>query len=129
MDRSMVAAFVFTILVFLAVFFQFCLVAGLPWGRLTMGGRHPGTLPSKMRWAAGLQALLLAGLALIVMSRAGLVLATWRSFTKSGVWVVVAICVVSLVMNLVTPSPWERRIWAPVAFMMTVCATVVALGL
>ncbi|HZA52268.1 MAG TPA: hypothetical protein VE549_16095 [Myxococcaceae bacterium] len=34
----------------------------------------------------------------------------------------------SLLANLATPSRWERRIWAPVAFGLLICSVVVALA-
>ena len=125
----MIGAFVFAAFAFFAIVFQFCLVAGLPWGRAAMGGRFPGQLPTPARVAAVVQALFLAGLALVVMARAGLVLPTMRDWAQSGVWGVVAISVVSLVLNLATPSRIERMIWAPVALVLTLSSLAVALEL
>lgn len=43
------------------------------------------------------------------------------------IWVVVAVAVVSLILNLITPSASERRIWVPVALVMLLSSLVVAL--
>jgi hypothetical protein len=42
-------------------------------------------------------------------------------------WVVVAVAALGFVLNLITPSAGERAIWAPVAFVLLVSSTVVAL--
>jgi hypothetical protein len=43
------------------------------------------------------------------------------------IWVVVAISVASVVLNVITPSPGERRIWVPVTVVIFVCSLFVAL--
>lgn len=43
-------------------------------------------------------------------------------------WVVVAYAVVSLLLNLITPSAGGRMIWAPVAFLLLVTSLIVAVG-
>ena len=93
-----------------------------------MGGRFPGVLPPKMRAAAVAQALVLVGLALIVLSRAGMILVSWKSWTPAGIWLVVAVSAASLAMNVATTSRWERRIWAPVGAVLTATSLLVALG-
>ncbi len=72
------------------------------------------------------QAALIAGMAVVVLSRAGLVLAGWSGVTRWLVWLVVAFAAVSVVLNLITPSAGERTIWAPVALLLLATSTVVA---
>jgi hypothetical protein len=66
-------------------------------------------------------------MAVVVLSRAGLVLARWSGMTRWLVWCVVAFAAVSLVLNLITPSAGERAIWAPVALLLLASSTVVAI--
>jgi hypothetical protein len=109
------------------VAFQVALAAGVPWGAYAMGGAFPGQFPLPLRIAALAQAALIAGMAVVVLSRAGLVLAGWSGVTRWLVWVVVAFAAVSLVLNLITPSPGERAIWTPVVLLLLASSTVVAI--
>jgi len=123
-----VPAIAFASLIILATLFQLALAAGMPWGTLAMGGKYPGRLPVPMRFAAVIQALLLLLLATVVLVRAGMVLPGAFAASRTGIWVVVAIFAVSLVLNLITPSRWERRIWSPVAFALLACGALVAVS-
>jgi hypothetical protein len=109
------------------VAFQVALAAGAPWGAYAMGGVFPGQFPLRLRIAALAQAALIAGMAAVVMSRAGLVLAGWSRASRWLVWVVVVFSAVSLVLNLITPSAGERAIWAPVALLLLASSAAVAI--
>ena len=104
--------------------FQVALAAGAPWGAYAMGGAFPGQFPPPLRVAALVQAALVGAMAVVVLSRAGLVLPGWSG--SRFVWLVVAFAAVGLVLNLITPSAAERAIWAPVAVLLLVSSTVVA---
>jgi hypothetical protein len=109
------------------VAFQVGLGAGAPWGAYAMGGMFPGQFPTALRIAALGQAALIAVMAAVVMSRAGLALAGWSRASRWLVWIVVAFSTVSLVLNLLTPSAGERAIWAPVALLLLASSAVVAI--
>jgi NADPH:quinone reductase-like Zn-dependent oxidoreductase len=109
------------------VAFQIALAAGAPWGAYAMGGVFPGQFPLALRIAALAQAALIAGMAAVVMSRAGLILAGRSAASRWLVWLVVAFAAVSLVLNLITPSAGERAIWAPVALLLLASSAVVAI--
>ena len=119
-------AYLFAFLALITVLFQFALAAGMPWGNLAMGGRYPGKFPPGMRVGAVVQALLIAFLAMVVLSNAGVAFTWLASLSNTLIWVAVAISVVSLLMNLITPSKWERIVWAPVALLMTISSIVIA---
>ncbi len=123
-----VAAIVFCVLTSVVVIFQLTLAAGAPWGQLAMGGKYRGRFPRQLRIAAVIQAFVLFGLGVIVLTRAGLIFPQWFAASTMLIWGVVAISVLSLVLNLITPSKWERIIWAPVAAIMLVCSVIVALS-
>jgi len=108
--------------------FQVALAAGAPWGSYAMGGAFPGQFPPSMRVAALTQAVLLMLMTGVVLARAGVALARWQAMSRWAVWLVVAFAVVSLVLNLATPSAGERMIWAPVTLLLLACSLVVALG-
>lgn len=99
---------------------------GAPWGEYSMGGRFPGRFPARMRVAAVAQALLLSLLVVVVLSDARLVAATVAARYPWLIWLVVAFSAVSVVLNTITQSARERRIWAPVALVMLLSSLSVA---
>ena len=121
-------AYIFAFLSLIVFLFQIALAAGIPWGHLAMGGRYPGKFPPNMRVGAVIQGALMAFLGMIVLSRAGVAFPGLANLSNILIWVAVAISGVSLVMNLITQSKWERILWAPVALLMTVSSLVVALS-
>lgn len=120
------AAYIFSILTVVVMLFQLALALGAPWGELAMGGKFPGRFPPKLRVGAIVQMLLLAFSALVVLIRAELVLETFFELSKSAIWFVVALCVVSAILNTITPSKKERILWSPVTIILVVCSVVVA---
>jgi hypothetical protein len=123
-----VAATVFCVLTSVVVFFQLALAAGAPWGQVAMGGKYPGRFPRQLRVAAIVQAMVLVGLGAIVLTRAGLIFSQWFAASTILIWGVVAFSALSLGLNLITSSKWERIIWAPVAAIMLACSVIVALS-
>ena len=121
------AALVYAILSAGVVAFQIALAAGAPWGAYAMGGAFPGQFPPALRIGAVIQALLLVGMAAVVLARAGLVLPGWSRVSRWLVWFVVAFSALSLILNLITPSAGERAIWAPTALLLLISSSIVAL--
>jgi hypothetical protein len=125
---SIFFAYLFALLALIVFLFQIALAAGMPWGHLAMGGRYPGKFPPNMRVGAVIQGALMAFLGVIVLSRAGAAFPGLASLSNILIWVAVAISGISLVLNLITQSKWERVLWAPVGLLMTVSSLVVALS-
>jgi hypothetical protein len=126
MDIVRVAAIIYAIVTFGVVAFEIALAAGAPWGAYAMGGASPGQFPPALRIAAIIQALLLAGMAAVILVRAGLVLPGWSQVSRWLVWIVVALTALSLVLNLITPSAGERAIWAPTLALLLISSLIVA---
>lgn len=122
------AAIVFAVVTAGVVVFQLALALGAPWGEYAMGGRYPGQYPRELRVAAVGQAALLAALAVFVLSAAGLILPSMARTLPLLIWAVVASSGLSLVVNAISPSAGERRIWVPVAIVLLVTSLIVALG-
>lgn len=120
------AAILYAIVSLGVIAFQIALSAGAPWGAFAMGGAFPGQFPPALRIAALIQAALLAGMAAVVLARAGLILPKWSRLSRWLVWFVVAFAALSLILNLITPSAGERAIWAPTALLLLVSSTIVA---
>jgi hypothetical protein len=108
------------------VAFQIALVLGAPWGAYAMGGASPGQYPPAMRIGAMVQALLIAGMATVILARAGLVLPGWSRYSHWLVWIAVALTALSFVLNLIPPSAGERAIWAPALALLLITSLIVA---
>ena len=121
-----IAAIIFTILLTFVIVFQLSLLFGMPWGEYVMGGRFPGTYPWKMRLVAIVQIIILFFFALIVLIRAGIVSSRYDEFSMTAIWFVVGFLVLSVVLNLITPSKKERAIWAPTSILLLVTSLIVA---
>jgi hypothetical protein len=78
--------------------------------------------------AAVVQAVLIGGFSAIVLTRAGILHPRWSRASTWLVWLVVGFSVVAVVLNLLTPSAGERAIWAPIAAVMMVSSSLVALS-
>ena len=125
MDMKRVAAIIYAIVSLGVIAFQIALAAGAPWGAYAMGGAFPGQFPTELRIAAMIQAVLLAGLAAVILARAGLILPGWSRASRWLAWVVVAFATISFILNLLTPSAGERAIWAPTAFLLLISSLTV----
>jgi hypothetical protein len=129
MDVTTIAALVFTICAAGVVAFQIALALGAPWGRYAMGGAFPGRLPPAMRAAAVVQAVLIALLAVAVLSEAGLLLPDLAIALPWLAWVAVVVSALAVVLNAISRSSGERRLWVPVACVLFVSSLLVALDI
>ena len=113
-----VAAGVYAFSILGIIAFQVALVAGVPWGHLTQGGRHQGSLPVRLRVAAGVSIILLIGMGLAIASTAELVPSSpvWLG------WATVGIQALTTVANWATPSNSERWLWGPISTIMLAVA-------
>ena len=123
-----IAALIFMLVTGGAIAFQIGLALGAPWGEYAMGGAVPGRFPPRLRAAAAAQAVILAFLVLVVLSSAGLVDIPFLADLPTVIWIVVVFSAVSLVLNAISRSAGERRIWVPVAGVMLASSLVVALA-
>ena len=128
MDIMSVAAVIFAIVAGGVVAFQLALALGAPWGAYAMGGAFPGRFPPPMRVAAVVQAVVIALLAVVVLSAAGLVLPDLAADYPWLVWIPVAVSVLAVLLNSISRSAGERRIWVPVAMLLLVSSLVVAIN-
>lgn len=128
MDVTTLAALVFAVAACAVVAFQLALALGAPWGRFAMGGAFPGQFPAPMRIAAAVQGLVIAFLGLGVLSAARVAMPELAVSFPWLVWVAVAVSVVALVMNAMSRSAGERRIWVPVTLVLLFSSLLVALA-
>ena len=128
MDITTLAALIFAVVAGGVVVFQLALALGAPWGAYAMGGAFPGRFPPPLRFAAVVQAVVIGLLAVVVLSSAGLLLPDLAAAFPWLVWVPVAVSVLALVLNSISRSAGERRIWVPVAMLLLVSSLIVALN-
>lgn len=128
MNVTVIAALVFALVAGGVVAFQLALALGAPWGRYAMGGAFPGRFPPPMRVAAVIQAILIAFLAVAVLSAAGLLMPDLAAAAPWLVWVAVLVSALAVALNAMSRSAGERRIWVPVATVLLISSLLVALG-
>ena len=102
-------------LALLPVAMHLAVAAGAPLGRYTVGGRFAGRLPPAWRVLALVQAGLLAGMALTVLDRGGVI---DTGLPRGLFWPVAALTAMTCAANAASPSRPERRLWTPVTLAM-----------
>ena len=109
------------VLLFIAAVFEVLLIAGLPLGEFTMGGRHK-VLPPAMR-AAGAGSLLTQVFAGLILLQAGGFLSMWFSpgVTKVICYVFAGFFVINTAMNFFSTSKKEKYTMTPLALIEAVC--------
>ena len=115
------AANLFALLALVVAGFQLGLALGRPWGHLTMGGRHPGVLPMVLRLSALIFCVLWVGMGWLVLAHVGAI----HTGPTPGILPVLALCFVTMVLNLITPSKEERHLWGPVTIVMVLCLSLI----
>jgi hypothetical protein len=107
--------------------FQMLLAAGLPYGAAAFGGTNT-VLPSRLRLASAISAVLFWVALYVALAEGGLFGASGRStFVRITVWIFVAIFGLSGIANIASRSRWERNLMAPVALVLATCFAVLAL--
>jgi hypothetical protein len=122
---TILSALLFCFLSAIVIIFQLALILGAPWGEFTMGGRYPGRLPYRIRAAPALSSILIFGFAVIVLRHAGIAFSGFDNLSENLIWVVVAYCLVGVVLNAITRSKRERKLWLPVVAAMLICSLIV----
>lgn len=106
--------------------FEVLLAAGLPLGDVAFGGASV-VLPSTLRVASAVSALLFLGAIWAVLSGAGVVRVRAGAVVVRWVlWCYVGLFGLSALANLASPSPWERLLMAPLAVLLAACCVIVA---
>lgn len=126
MDITTAAALAFAATASGVILFQLALALGAPWGGYAMGGAFPGQFPPAMRVAAVVQAALIGLIAVAILSAAGLALPEVAVTFPWMAWIAVGVSAVALVLNAISRSAGERRIWVPVALVLLASSLLVA---
>jgi len=111
-----------------AAILQIALALGAPFGEFTLGGKYTGKLPSNLRVAALMQALILLVFMIISISRSGIAFTFLYEISKVGIWVVFAFFIIGTILNLLSPSKKERIVMGTINIVALICALMVAVG-
>lgn len=128
--NATIAARVSAALFAVVAVFQIALILGAPWGSLTQGGAHSGSLPSTGRTIAAVSAVLVILMALVVLAGVGegpLAVAPSAAL-NIGFWITTAYAGLGVLLNLASRSVPERLVWAPFTLVLFACLIVVAVG-
>lgn len=113
--------FLFCTMITVVIGFQVALILGAPWGRLTQGGQVDGALPLPGRIIAALSIPILGAMALAILSADGY----WPNWPRWTAWAALAVIFVSTVLNWITPSAAERRLWGSVMTVILMLAVAI----
>ena len=115
-----------TLLTALAVL-QILAASGLPLGRFVWGGQHR-VLPRGLRVGSAVSVLVYAGLAALLLSRAGVLPAGDSTAVIVLTWVASTFFAASVALNAISRSPAERWTMAPTSLLLAAATLVIALG-
>ena len=106
---------------------QLLVASGRPYGRFVWGGTHR-VLPHGLRVASAASVLVYAGLAALLLSRAGVLPAGDSTAVIVLTWVVFAFFAASVALNAISRSPAERWTMAPTSLLLAAATLAIALG-
>ena len=106
---------------------QILAASGLPLGRFVWGGQHC-VLPRGLRVGSAVSVLVYAGLAALLLSRAGVLPAGDSAAVIVLTWVAFAFFAASVALNAISRSPAERWTMAPTSLLLAAATLVIALG-
>ena len=109
---------------------QVALATGAPWGGLVWGAADEGQLANELRVASGVAAVVLGWMALVLLTRGGVVPQTRivpSRYLKVETWAIAGVMALNTLGNLASGNPFEQLVAAPVT--ATVAASAVFLAL
>lgn len=115
-----------TVLTALAIL-QLLVAAELPYGRFVWGGTH-SVLPRRLRVGSALSVLVYAGLAAVLLSRAGVLSGGESAAVSVLTWVAFAFFAASVLLNGISRNPAERWTMTPASILLAAATLVIALG-
>ncbi|MBU9713340.1 hypothetical protein [Evansella tamaricis] len=107
--------------------FQISLALGAPLGAFTLGGKFPGKLPKKMRFAAIIQILILLLFTYFVALKADIISTHPDYIGVIGIWIVTVFFLFGSIVNVSSPSKPERLLWGPINVLTFVACLLIAL--
>jgi hypothetical protein len=106
--------------------FYIALAAGVPWGHLAWNGQGR-VLTARLRRYSGGNVVVFAGIALVELSRVGVIPMVPATPASVMAWVVVAFFLVGAVIHLISPERLQRLVMAPAWLVLAALGLLVAL--
>lgn len=123
------AAFILVAVQIIVSLFQLALVLGAPMGEYTLGGQTQGKLSIKLRLVSAISLLLNIAIAGHYLAQTGTIQTLLPSdLNQIANWGLVVFTASGLVMNSISRSKKERKMWVPVLLLSLTCAVIVAIG-
>ncbi|MFN7378832.1 MAG: hypothetical protein ACK5UB_14300 [Pseudanabaena sp.] len=119
-------ALIYIIVSSIVIIFQIALVFGAPWGNLTLGGKWRGRLPGKARIIPFFSIVVLLFFIIIAAARTQIAFDQIYDSSKNLIWIVVGYNILGTIMNAITPSRSERKLWLPVIVFMLLSSIFIA---
>ncbi len=108
--------------------FQLALAFGAGWGELAFGGAHKGKLPRNYRIASVFSFLVALALAGHYLAEIGVFQSLLDEAGRTVAnWVFFGLLAVGAVLNNISRSAPERRLWGPITLVMAASALIAAL--
>ena len=108
--------------------FQLALVFGAPMGEYAYGGQMPGKLPVQYRVSSAISFLLMLAIAGHYLAQLGVVPKLLSPELNQWVnWGLIGFAALAAVMNNITRSVKERRLWGSTTIAMLIAAIVVGI--
>ena len=123
------AAYAMVVIQICVSLFQLALTLGAPMGEYTMGGKNVGRLPSKLRLGSAISMIVNLAIAGHYLAQTGLLTPLLPAdLNQIANWSLVAFTALGLVLNSISRSKKERKLWVPVLVLAVICSVIVALG-
>ncbi|MEY4961785.1 MAG: hypothetical protein RLZZ249_482 [Actinomycetota bacterium] len=108
--------------------FQLAIVLGAPLGEYAYGGQREGKLPMPYRVASAVSFLVMLALAGHYLAQTGVLTPLLPADQNAIVnWVLVGLAALAALMNNITKSQKEKRLWGSTTLAMLLSAVLVAL--
>lgn len=113
---------------FATALFQLAIVLGAPLGEYSYGGQHEGKLPTAYRIASAISFLVMLALSGHYLAQTGILEPLLPAEQNAIVnWVLVGFAGLAALMNNITKSQKEKRLWSSTTVAMLLSAILVAL--
>jgi hypothetical protein len=118
----------FCIIIAGLIVFQTALAFGAPLGKYAWGGQHT-ILPKKLRISSLSSIVIYAFFTIIILDKGAVVnLISDQSFVDIITWILVGYFWLGVFMNSISRSKPERNLMTPVALLLAILTTLIALG-
>lgn len=120
------AAIIGAAIAVLIALFHVLLLAGLPMGAYSWGGKYTGVLPPRVRWASLPSAVVLILIALMLLMYSDVIPARTGEGVIFLIWGVTAFFGLNTLGNLASKSKREKAVMTPAAGVAFLCCLIVA---